>query len=816
MGAAAHKQASADERAARPSTRQPSCNESIIVPSSPGTPALVSFDIDSSEQPNHKPPPPQQQPRGPQSTPMKMTSSPSGAFLEASSGRARLAASRSPGSISRHGEDSVTRPPLLRHFVRRHTQSSTTTTATMSSSPPNESNLYLNSLSEGYSAAPATPVTTTSTRVPAALTTTMTAGAAATPSSSLNSSCSAFSLYSAESSPRELPPPPAQLRVTEGVTSSSAVDVKPAAAAPTETVTRAAIVDCNNNEWMSQSPPASPAHADAVSFPGPHHAPPPSSADTSCALFAKARAAAESTPAVAPSLSHFLLDMSFDSRALTASPASTSAEIQRIGTRLQHCRCSPAPDSPSRVNTLVACTANQEQQPHPTNAVLTGEDAVLMSSATFTPTEPEGTMRAYSKLPPLFTPSHEAAAEQPRVDTTDTTYYTETVKFVQMIQQLQRAREAERTSCTWFRSGAVQAAAAPSGNPTSNVSFDSFDHPVKSEAAAPAATKCCSSGDHAQSSSFDIGRNRSKEGDGGTEVETEQRASIRRRDRLFTAVHWVPYETHECEPLTPLGTVGTAACFCGFFSSTSSSPQTESGMAPQLFHSTDCSRVGSAEATWPRLPQTELPSPTSFAGAETPPLPSILAAVPHGGRSSSEVEKLSPVSADDSGPHLTSSTATSIDSLTSCPVHVVFRPPSIYVVRHREKNRSSSINRVSSPVRRQQQLVSGQVDVPPSTVNTPLPFATPLLPDKHMEERRREPISSNTSSSNNGDSSSPSASTSCGERYWKRRAIIDVGVPHRRQLAKKALEDNQLFWEFTLQRQKAEALRTELAGVEKH
>lgn len=558
---------------------------------------------------------------------------------------------------------------------------------------------------------------------------------------------------------------------------------------------------------------------------------------TSAHLPLPAPVSPSSSPAYAPTYANFLLDMSFDSRVLTAGAASATAEIQRIGTRLQRYQRGPALSSPQRPSPAVSFT----------NPTALCEAAALTSSAAFSPTETEllGKTAPQPRLTPLPGISSSvkdgasaestavaaaAAQEKEGQKAIEPLYLAETVKFVDVIQRLQRARDAGRVSYTWFRPEALQAS---EGNFTKSSSSSAICHRgggnAADENASPAPSRS-SSGDNAQSSSGITGRERQEEDEeeedrSVADVEAERRTSMRRRDRLSRLIHWVPYETHECDPLTPLRCV--PMCFCGFPAASatgfgeSGSRGVVAGASAVVRHSEDAGdgaeRINPAHEA-PLLSRSE---ETPFTSTDTPPLPTVINLVHLTQQATSEGEKLSAVGADADGPDPAASTATSgrfnsVDSFSHCPAHMNFRPPSIYIMHHWERSRNTT--GTSSPAKRQH-LVSGQVAVPASAVTTPRPSATPLPAVSTTAERRTEGRmnESNLSCSHSTNHSSPgmnsvsgmaaataSASTSgegSGSGVSGRRAIIDGQVPYRKQLAKKALEENKLFFEFVLRRQ---------------
>jgi hypothetical protein len=670
----------------------------------------------------------------------------------------------------------------------------------------------------------ATAPTTTATKALA----TLSAGSMAAASSpvSPNSSCSAFSLYSAESSQQELPPLPFYLRAAE--------DVEGSAGAPTSAAMPPALTSLQG--LGAGSRPAPPVisgrhtdnvngsgvgggmssftpflRADPVAFtsacPAPIAAPRPLSADSSWTLPPKMHSATTTvpaSPAAAHSYSHFLLDMSFDSRAFAGNAAATSWEIERIGHRLQKCQHGLGPSSPHRISTVVLSSHDHPSLSDP--QVTSSTD--LSPTVPETPPQPPRTLPQFPPRPAPSASSPDASVEPSSHDVAATPFYAETVKFVQVIQQLQRARETGRTNYTWFRTEALQTGtgAARSAAVNGDASGVRGSTP-EADTAAAMKGKCCvapysssSVGDNAQSSSLDTVKDGLEGGDG----EAAPQAAVRRRDPLLTLVHWVPFETFECDSLTSLHTMA-ATCACGF-------PST----SPITTESRHAGGGGAAAPTSPLLQPVE-PLPTA-TGVEPPPLPSVLTVdVPITGKcSGSEGEKLSPTSADaDSAAHLTSSCtatnytqSTSAESYSCCPVHVTFRPPSIYVAHHKDRGHGGA--GLLSPVKRQQ-LVSGLVDVPASTTCTPRPTATPLppaVPDRSIETRKWKWCSPTMNgSSTDHVSSSLQHSGSSSSNNAARRAIIDAGVPHRRQLAKKALEENSLFFESILRRQKAEASR---------
>jgi hypothetical protein len=766
MGGAVRKPIPAGARVPSSSNRSPSLHESAALPASSDAHALFfNLERNAALQPPHDDCQQQQQQHH-QQRQLAQLRQPSSAFsntyVDSSSARVRFTPPHSPVSASHFNDGGLVQPSASAFPpARRPTHLS----VAMASIPPNGSTPRAGSLRDvSFAASPtaATAPTTTATKALA----TLSAGSMAAASSpvSPNSSCSAFSLYSAESSQQELPPLPFYLRAAE--------DVEGSAGAPTSAAMPPALTSLQG--LGAGSRPAPPVisgrhtdnvngsgvgggmssftpflRADPVAFtsacPAPIAAPRPLSADSSWTLPPKMHSATTTvpaSPAAAHSYSHFLLDMSFDSRAFAGNAAATSWEIERIGHRLQKCQHGLGPSSPHRISTVVLSSHDHPSLSDP--QVTSSTD--LSPTVPETPPQPPRTLPQFPPRPAPSASSPDASVEPSSHDVAATPFYAETVKFVQVIQQLQRARETGRTNYTWFRTEALQTGtgAARSAAVNGDASGVRGSTP-EADTAAAMKGKCCvapysssSVGDNAQSSSLDTVKD-GLEGGGGA-----------------------------------------------------------------------------AAPTSPLLQPVE-PLPTA-TGVEPPPLPSVLTVdVPITGKcSGSEGEKLSPTSADaDSAAHLTSSCtatnytqSTSAESYSCCPVHVTFRPPSIYVAHHKDRGHGGA--GLLSPVKRQQ-LVSGLVDVPASTTCTPRPTATPLppaVPDRSIETRKWKWCSPTMNgSSTDHVSSSLQHSGSSSSNNAARRAIIDAGVPHRRQLAKKALEENSLFFESILRRQKAEASR---------
>ncbi|KPA80599.1 hypothetical protein ABB37_04796 [Leptomonas pyrrhocoris] len=788
MGAAALKSKSADGNALTPPSNPPPCSEHVVVPAFANSPAiLVSYEMNTID--HHAQHHQQRRPSSSSNTAASAT------------GRGCLDAPRSPDELNRVVGDVPAGQPLPppRRFVRRcHSQSSTAPTAASSSLDASNSHLY--SLSEALLDAP-----TRSSPAPAA-------AAVAVSPASLNSSCSAFSLYSTEGSQRELPPLPAPLQPSEGLANSTALQVSahPPLATAVEAAGRTGLhpidspVAAGSNGFGHGGgalPPVAvqyphfmlflyAAHPTQTAPSPPLPSPRPSSAALPRCLRTTTTptVSASATSNAAQSYSTRLLDMSFDSRALTANAAATSAEIQRIGTRLQKYQRGSSQSGASGLSA-----------PSTSEAALS-QTAPVLERRPIPPLDPSAV-----SAPSAF---RGAASEQAHGESdTPTPMFTETVKFVHAIQQLQRARGADRTSYTWFRPGtseaASAAAAAASHVRTSSRGDGSTSSTSNDEAAGELAMTMCDGEDNAPTCDSDstptpaLDAHTDAANRGGGDSEAVRRASLRHRDRLLTLVHWMPYETHECASMAPLNATA-GACGCGF----------------PVFHAQGGSPDDVDDApTPPLLPPTESTNTAAFADSETP-LPTVLPTAATDKHSASDEDRLSPTSASASGPHLTSSTttaltlSTSADSVFYCPAHVAFHPPSIYVSHNWETSHGSVALR--SPARRQH-LVSGQVEVPASAASTPRPPSAPLpptQPGKRVEARWKEARANSTGGSRSSSSHNNSTATRVGEAgascctcRGTKRAIIDVGVPHRQQLAKKALEDNDLFFQSILRQQ---------------
>ncbi|KPI86281.1 hypothetical protein ABL78_4664 [Leptomonas seymouri] len=840
MGAAVHRLTSTDASASGLPTRTPLYRENDVLSASPDSPAqLVSFEVNFGNLQR------QHQPRRPKLIPNKQSLSLTGVLSCSSAGRVNITAPHSSGNISHVYEDAQgLQSSSPRHAACRYTHSSSSNPTAYF--PPDGSGSHLNSVRDASSDAQASLTVATLQGTPMAVPPSATTASAF----SLNSSSSTFSLQSAESNPRELPSLPTQLQGSEELTNRAALQalsvptalpplalVKTtmlagslsAAASAAATAGGATAGPCSSE---NASLSVASNHADSTVFTAADHSPSsppqPASADSTDFLPAKPHVSAPASSDDASAYSQFLLNMSFDSRTFTTNPATTSAEIQRIGTRLQKLGRSSAQHSPSRFNKTIAYS-----NPSLTNPV--------MPSPALSPTE-----SVRGSACPLL---HQLAEPQPttsteglsdmndNVNSTRAPHYTETLKFVHAIQRFQRDREAGRKGYTWFHPEVLKPAAAVTASGNTN------DIPIKRRAsgasncvaddelmtvttgALNSAPPCRRTGDDCtRFSSSDPNRytqeHRAEDAENG---DGERLASMRRRNRLLAGVSWMPYEMHECEMVTSLNpTIGT--CFCGLpVVSTPQQPHEDDTMA---------SEQGGAgllddALTSPLLPiDDHLASVTTAAAAiafprsETSPLPSVLTSATACKRPASNEDNLSPISSDASGMHFTSSTitstqSTSADSFTNCPVHVVFRPPSIYIAHHREKGCHSAVP--LSPVRRQH-LLPRQTEVPSSAVSTPRQSAMPLppiQPGKRGEVRWIEAnarICGNTSSNSNSNVCVVSAGALCSECNGLKRGIIGADVPHSRQLAKKALEENNLFFESILRRQKARTSRAEVSS----
>ncbi|KAK7200278.1 hypothetical protein NESM_000080300 [Novymonas esmeraldas] len=659
-------------------------------------------------------------------------------------------------------------PAALRHFVRRPIPSSSSSLSNQTSMP--------------------TPASTVATRAaePAVPAPAPAAAAEVSP----ESSCSAFSLYSAESSTHEapaLPPPPppamervALLRAPAVSPSGAAVTVAVTVSTPpSHASTIPAILTHRSSLLSSASPslrpsatfsgmPALPGSAAASASRLPRDSDTqrhPSSSTSAGDIASGAQhdtsendsmqmppmnpLLSSSVTAAAAAAAHIvssaLLDLSFDSRAFAVNEAVTTSEIQRLGIRLRELQHEHEQGVARR-----ASAVTQPRSSVDSTASRTHDRARDVARALGLP-HPGSSLGSLESTPATtaLSPTERGLAR--------THVYAETVKFVSLIQEMHEERTAGRASYTWFRWGATP----PSTSIGSGATFDETG--PTSSVVSPRVQ-----GTHSPQST-----RRDSAVTGAAASGVLNRSSLRRRDRQSMRVQWVPFEMLETD--SQPSSVATPECFCGYHATGVLADGVSATHGHERSPVIDMD-LAVSERQPPLEPRV---GPVGHSSTfDTPPLPSVPSS---SGRPSTLVadgDKENANLLNLSGGPLTSSVGSTIsasarsfsnDSLSFCPVHVAHRPVSILL--------SSTSTTESVSLSRRQVAEPPQVEVPASSM-TALPAikagASHLLP---TATRRHTAGDADLSSSG------------------RHRAIISTGVPHRSQLAKRALEDNRLFFE---------------------
>lgn len=706
-----------------------------------------------------------------------------------------------PNAPPRKGSTASIKQPVQRRFVRQPLPSSSSSATTLHATLP--------ALRTTPPAPPLVPIIVTPPTTPTAQPRSPDYMKGPHRDSIDGSSCSAFSLYSAESTTHDLPqpPPPPLERVTLFRSISPAVSAtdRPgagktapqqagAAASMQSAVSATATFSANTaaeshsgagdaSALMAGVPspvmnpfrrkksnltaeaasvaemggerrmPAIPRSASTTAPPG---APSGSISESGCGPKAltttatnnnNSTAARTASTKTAHIVSNALLDLSFDSRAFAASDTKRGSEIRRLGIRLQelqHEHSLVKSTSPARLTPPNRRAGGAHAD---TTELLEGFGDCFSRAATAVDRASESTAQGTSS------PTETGLARKH--------LYAETVKFVHLIREMQDARSAARTGYTWFRWGTLPPIiASASGDLDAPSSLVSGGVPLS----APPSTQQSASREGITTASAAV-------------TEAQLRSSLTRRDRKKARVQWNPYELRESDP--SLTSPAASVCFCGY--QAGSVPDDGAGAVPAAVRSPVLDMGGIVTARGGPFMESNVTLPSALGEPETPPLPAT--SQPLGHHSLNNVstvrENVKPFNDSDgmhsssAGPTRTASGSTSNNSFSFCPVHVAHRPTSILV--------RSTLNRshnpfATSPTRQPQATQErGQVDVPSSA-----PARGPNKPavPSSVAPNARRPVGGVLLS---GSSS--------------RHAIISVGVPHRRQLAKRALEDNKLFFE---------------------
>lgn len=598
---------------------------------------------------------------------------------------------------------------------------------------------------------------------------------------SVNSLCSAFSLYSADSSTHELPLPPpplleraTPLQAVATTAAASAARVKasnnaalyPSAIPSASLMMTSLLLDaatppttlldtsmsarsyfvpqnvrkhsgCTASKSHGKTPESDPAQAAAGSFAA-------SSSMTAAA-------------AAAHIVSSALLDVSFDSRVFAVNDAATSTEIQRLGVRLQ-----------------------ELQRGHHELGVARGVAALLSrNSGGNSASSTQNLFLDASKgineaLPGASTASLESSRKSVESSVSEQKLtrkqlHDETVKFVNLIQEIHEERAAGQAGYTWFRWGAVPPNTSSSSGSSGPGEVRAGSGDRTGASPPPVLEKAPLSGNWCADVPV-----------GSATNYLRHRTLLRRRDRASTRVHWLPFEMRESD--FRAGTSITPVYFCGYQATAVPADGAAATHGREHYPTTD---VDVLTPHSQHFLEVGASSAVTLSVTDTPPLPSITPLARRTSTLGADVDKDSTHCFSDSKGPLSSSSGTipstsshslSSDSISFCPMHVAHRPTSILVPAKGKQGAST----ICSSVPRRPLLEPTQVDVP-ATVTTG------LVPAKAASAHL--PLFDPWRPTGDGSACEPG-----------RRPIINAGVPHRKQLAKRALEDNQLFFEVFSQR----------------
>ncbi|KAG5499075.1 hypothetical protein GH5_03777 [Leishmania sp. Ghana 2012 LV757] len=592
---------------------------------------------------------------------------------------------------------------------------------------------------------------------------------------SVSSSCSAFSLCSAESLTLDLPPPPlpplqravslqyaeaaatlisADTGVTPHPSATSSAPLMTASFLPSnasspeglpDTLTQVTKYLAPVNHRSSAGRTAGSNHDKTVEN---HRAQTVAGATPSSSSMTEAEAAARI-------VSSALLDVSLDSRVFAANDAATSTEIQRLGIRLQELQHEHnAPGVAPLASALPSSSTSDRITTSNTldcvSEVSKGSSEVLPGVPMVSLEPPPGSMGPLSSEPRLKR-KH---------------LHDETLKFVNLIREMSAVRAAEHAGRQWFRWKAM------------SPSKDGVGGCGELEAATGAVGRTVPSNVSERAPSS--GSWHEDVPVGSTVNDLHCRHLLRRRNRMSTQVRWMPYEMRESDCQTGFST--TPMCFCGYQATDTLADVVCTAHLRERSLAID---IGLATSQPQHLLQLGVSSAPTPSVVDTPPLPSV---TPFTGRPSqlgTDVDKESTNCLEDSNGPLSSSAGTftstsapsvSSDSLSFCPVHVAYRPVSI-LMQGKEKQ---SVSTTCSSSGRRNLSEPRQVDVPATVTTGPAP----------VNSVTAHPLSS--------DPQCPTGDRCTDRSSW--RPIINADVPHRMQLAKRALEDNKLFFELSLRK----------------
>ncbi|KAG5474151.1 hypothetical protein CUR178_04263 [Leishmania enriettii] len=600
---------------------------------------------------------------------------------------------------------------------------------------------------------------------------------------SVSSSCSAFSLCSAESLTLDLPPPSRPLPSLQHVVSLRYAETAAAPsaklmsadtdAAPHPSATSSApLMTASFPPSNASSPAGLPdtltpvtkylAPANHRSSAGrtagsshdktaeSHRAQTDSGATLSSSSMTEAEAAARI-------VSSALLDVSFDSRVFAANDAATSTEIQRLGIRLQELQhernalgVAPLASALSSSSTSDRITTSNTLNCVSEVSKVSGE--VLPGAPMVSLEPPPGSMGPLSSEPSLKR-KH---------------FHDETVKFVNLIREMSAVCSAEHAGRRWLRWKAMSPSKDGGGGCSE---LETATVTVVGTVPSNVSERAPSSGSWHEEVPV-----------GSAVNDLHCRHLLRRRDRMSTQVRWMPYEMRESDYQT--GSSTTPMCFCGY---QATDTLADSACTAHLRERSLAIDIDLATAQPQHLLQLGASSAPTPSVVDTPPLPSVTLFTRRPSQLGTDVDKESTNCLEDSNGPLSSSAGTftsasapsvSSDSLSFRPVHIAHRPVSILM---KGKGKQSASTTCSSSGRRKLSEPR-QVDVPATATTGPAP----------VNSATAHPLSS--------DPQCPTGDMSTDRSSW--RPIIDADVPHRKQLAKRALEDNKLFFELSL-RQKS-------------
>ncbi|CAM40058.1 conserved hypothetical protein [Leishmania braziliensis MHOM/BR/75/M2904] len=597
---------------------------------------------------------------------------------------------------------------------------------------------------------------------------------------SLSSSRSLFSLYSADSCSDELPlpplqpAPPLQAAETRAMASATLTEIPNTTAQYPSATSNAPFMKksiLSNAADLPKALPVTPMPAmrnlvpendsrnNGCTVTSSHDKTPEIDSAQAAPKALSTWPSNEAAAAAAHAVSSALLEVSFDSRALAVSDATTFSEIQRIANRLRELQderqvlgealqvCGLPSPSASADNSVVRTQPSVSEASKVTSEALPVAPTALLESS----------QRSFESL------SSESVLASRQ-------FYNETAKFLNSIREIHEAGKAGQGGCAWFRCGA----APPSTNSPSGGGCGEVETPsdAVTRTSPPPAV---------EAASFS-GTQRDDAPVGGAVSDLRLLISLRRRCRTSTCVRWLPFEVRESDLRT--GSVITPVCTCGDQAANAFAYDTGATHSSEHF---PVKGVDLVTACLQHVPERGASSVTTPSVVGNSPLPSGVSFTGLSSPLGQDAEKESTAILNDSQGPLSSSagitTSTSAHSISSdnlslCPVHAAHRPVSILISKKGRRSASS----ISFSLAQKQPLKPLQVAVPTTaTTESPTPkLASALLPPFDLQHPTNDRPTSESG----------------------RRPIINSGVPYRKQLAKRALEDNKLFFEI-LSRQRS-------------